>query len=135
MDDHSYRREPGSRIGVLFVGLLLGAVIMTAVWVGVAGNPLSDANEVVFSEIRVADVSEARDSICWSENPARRDARQQCAILALDPEQDVPEPGDRVVVGVTTLRPSRGDQRIQVVYVEPVDRDETEGPSEVFASE
>jgi hypothetical protein len=135
MDDHSYRREPGSRVGVLLVGLLLGAVIMTAVWVGVAGNPLSDANEIVFSDIRVADVSEARDSICWSENPARRDARQQCAILALDPEQDVPEPGDRVTVGVTTLRPTRGDQRIMVVYVAPVDRDETEAPTEPLPTE
>ncbi|MPZ72031.1 MAG: hypothetical protein GEU74_02165 [Nitriliruptorales bacterium] len=121
MDDHTYRREPGSRVGVLIVGLLLGAVIMTAVWVGVAGNPLSDANEVVFREIEVGGVSEERDSICWSDDPDRRDARQQCAILALDPKQNVPAPGDFVLIGVTALRPTRGDQRMQVVYVEPVD--------------
>ena len=120
MDEHSYRREPGSRIGVLLVGLLLGAVIMTAIWVGVAGNPLSDANEVIFREITVADVSEPRDSICWSDDPQRRDATQQCAILALDPEQQIPDPGDLVLVGVVTLRPARGEQRLQVVYAEPV---------------
>ena len=115
--DEDYPRQAGSRIGVLFAGLILGALIMTAVWVAVGGNPLSDVNEVVYQQITVADVTE--DSICWSQDPGRRDAARQCAILAIDPAVEPPRPGDVVVAGVTTLHPQRGDERTQVVYIEP----------------
>ncbi|HVM18464.1 MAG TPA: hypothetical protein VM307_00725 [Egibacteraceae bacterium] len=121
MDD-DYPRHPGSRVGVLLVGLIIGALVMTGVWVGIAGNPLSDVNEVTYQEITVADVTEARDSICWSDDPDRRDATRQCAILALDPAVDPPSTGDVVVIGVTTLRPTRGEERTQVVYLAPVGR-------------
>ncbi len=117
MDDYEPRHEPGSRISVLLVGLIIGALAMTAVWVAVAGNPLSDTNEVTFFDITVASVNETRDSICWSENPRRRDAVQLCAILALDPKARVPEAGDEVTVGVVTLSPPEGSETRHVVYV------------------
>ena len=119
-DEYVPRREPGSRVGVLFAGLIVGAMVMTAVWVGVAGNPLSDANEVVYSEIRVADVNTERDTLCWSEDPGRRDAAQLCAILALDPEIAVPEPGERVLIGLVMLRPPDRETVRQVVYIGPL---------------
>ncbi len=119
--DDEPRHAPGSRFGVLLVGLVVGAVIMTAVWVGVAGNPLSDVNEVVFQQITVADVSEDNDSICWSEDPGRRDATQACAILAIDPKVSLPAQGERVTVGIVTLAPDRGEEITQVVYVAPAD--------------
>ncbi len=117
--DDGPRYGSGSRVGVLLVGLLLGAVIMTAVWVGIAGNPLSDVNEVVYRDITVASVSDEQDSICWSENPGRRDATRACAILALDPAIAPPQEGDHVTIGLTILEPERGEQTTQVVYIAP----------------
>ena len=117
MDDYEPRHESGSRISVLLVGLVIGALALTAVWVAVAGNPLSDANEVTYVDITVASVNETEDSVCWSENPRRRDAVQLCAILALDPKARVPEVGDRVTVGVVSLRPPDGNETRHVVYV------------------
>jgi hypothetical protein len=118
-EDPVYRRESGSRVSVLLVGVLLGAIAMTVVWVVLAGNPLSDLNEVEYREVLVDTVSQ--DRLCWAEEPQRRDTAQQCAILTLDPQQDRPSPGDRVVIGVTTLRPASGQQRIQVVYAVPAE--------------
>ena len=119
MDQDMPRREPGSRVGVLLVGLLLGAIIMTVVWVAIAGNPLSDDNEVVFRDVVISDVTEARDSLCWSEEPQRRDAPQECAILALDPAIDPPQPGDALTIGLVQLRTPDGTEAQQVVHVAP----------------
>ena len=118
-DDYEPRRGAGSRLSVLFVGLVVGALIMTAVWVAVAGNPLSDTNEVIYLPITVGSLNEAGDSICWSENPRRRDSVQSCAILAIDPKARVPKVGDEVTIGVVSLAPPNGNQTRQVVYVLP----------------
>lgn len=126
MDHDMPRREPGSRIGVLFVGLLLGAVIMTVVWIAVAGNPFSDVNEVVFRDVVVSDVTESRDSLCWSQDPQRRDAPQECAILALDPALEPPQPGDALTIGVVQLRTPDGTEAQQVIHVAPVEEGATE---------
>ena len=120
MDDEYQARAAGSRVGVLFVGLVVGALVMTAVWVGIAGNPLSDINEVVYSEVVVADVNAERDTMCWSEDPGRRDAAQLCAILALDPEIEVPQVGDHVLLGLVMLRPPGDEPVRQAVYIAPL---------------
>ena len=117
----THPRAPGSRLNVLLIGLVVGAVIMTGVWLAVAGNPFSDVNEIVYSEVLVDTISQ--DRLCWAEEPQRRDTTQQCAILTLDPQQALPEQGDRVVIGVTTLRPASGEQRVQVVYAAPAEAD------------
>ena len=120
MDDElPPRRQPGSRLGVLLVGIIIGAIAMTAFWIWRAGNPLSTDNEVVFEQIMVADVSPEGDQICWSEEPARRDAEQLCAILALDPAAVPPQPGQTVTIGRAELRPPDADGTTQVVYVGP----------------
>ena len=116
-DDYEPRRGAGSRLSVLLVGLIIGALIMTGVWVALAGNPLSDTNEVTYLPITVGSINEAGDSICWSENPRRRDSVQSCAILALDPKARVPEVGEEVTIGVVSLAPPSGNQTRQVVYV------------------
>lgn len=121
-DEYEPRAAPGSRISVLLVGLVVGAAIMTAVWVGIAGNPLSDENEVVYETITVADVDTDRDTVCWSEDPGRRDAARLCAILALDPELALPEDGDRVVLGLVMLAPPGREPTRQAVFVAPVGR-------------
>ena len=120
MDDElPPRRERGSRVGVLLVGIVIGAVAMTVFWFWRAGNPLSDDNEIAFETITVADVSAEGDQICWSQEPARRDSEQLCAILALDPAATPPQPGQTVTIGRTQLRPPSGDGTTQVVYVGP----------------
>ena len=131
MDQDMPRREPGSRVGVLLVGLLIGAAIMTIVWVLIGGNPLSDSNEIVYREVVVADVTEERDSMCWSQDPQRRDAPQECAILALDPTVESPQPGDALTIGLVQLRPPDGTEAQQVVYAAPAggaDDDATTAP-------
>ena len=120
-DEYIPRREAGSRVGVLFAGLIVGALVMTAVWVGIAGNPLSDDNEVTYEQITVADVSEEGDTLCWSEDPRRRDAAQLCAILALDRVLEVPSPGDTVVIGLVMLAPPDREPVRQIVFVGPPD--------------
>ena len=104
-DEYIPRREAGSRVSVLFAGLIVGALVMTAVWVGIAGNPLSDNNEVVYEDITVTSVNLDRNTVCWSEDPSRRDAGQVCAILALDRAQQPPTPGQDVTVGTVMLAP------------------------------
>lgn len=121
-DDYEPRRTPGSRVSVLFVGLLVGALVMTGVWVGIAGNPLSDLNEVVYEEITITDVDADRDTVCWSEDPGRRDAGQLCAILALDPAIEPPVEGDEVLLGTVMLRPPGKEATRQAVYMAPVGR-------------
>lgn len=128
-DDYEPRRGAGSRLGVLLIGLIVGAMIMTAVWVAVAGNPLSDTNEVTYLPITVGSLNEAGDSICWSENPRRRDAVQSCAILALDPKARVPKVGDQVTIGVVSLAPPGGNQTRHVVYVTPARDDDADAVS------
>ena len=120
-DEYIPRREAGGRVTVLFSGLVIGALVMTAVWVGIAGNPLSDDNEVAYSQITVADVSAEGDTLCWSEDPRRRDAAQLCAILALDRVLEVPRPGDTVVIGLVMLAPPDRDPVRQIVFVGPPD--------------
>lgn len=127
-DDYEPRRQPGSRLSVLLIGLIVGALIMTGVWVAMAGNPLSDTNEVTFLDITVASLNETEDSICWSENPRRRDAVQLCAILGLDPKARVPEVGDEVTVGVVDLLPPTGNETRHVVYVSAPQDDDAPSP-------
>ena len=115
-EEYGEYRAPGSRISVLLVGLLIGAIAATVAWVALAGNPLSDANEVVYETITVADVAPEGDQICWSRNPERRDAERVCAILALDPEVEPPATGDVVTIGRIDLRTPQGDEFRQVVY-------------------
>ena len=110
-------REPGSRLSVLLVGLLVGAIGVTVAWFVLGGNPLSDANKVVYETITVADVAAEGDQICWSRNPDRRDAEQLCAVLAIDPAVSPPAVGDRVTIGRVQLRSPAGDEVRQVVYV------------------
>jgi hypothetical protein len=135
MDDEEYAeyRAPGSRVAVLFVGLLIGAVAATIAWIALAGNPLSDANEVIYETITVADVTAEGDQICWSRNPERRDAERLCAILALDPAVEPPIVGDVVTIGRIDLRPPQGEESRHVVYtgvsVEPA-QDVTEPSTE-----
>ena len=119
MDDEYVPRHQGSRVGVLFAGLIVGALVMTGIWVGIAGNPLSDTNEVVYSQVTVADVSAEGDTLCWSEDPGRRDAAQLCAILALDRVIEVPQPGDNVVIGMVMLHPPDREATRQVVFIGP----------------
>ena len=121
MEQDVPRREPGSRVGVLFVGLLIGAAIMTIVWIVVAGNPLANTNEVVFRDIVVSDVTDDLDSLCWSQDPQRRDAPQECAILALDPALEPPQPGDALTIGVVQLRAPDGTEAQQVIHAVPSD--------------
>ena len=116
-DDYEERRGPGSRISVFLVGLLIGALIMTGVWVGVAGNPLSDVNEVQYFDITVASVNLEKNTMCWSEDPGRRDAGQVCAILALDRADEVPMPGTDVTVGTVELGPPGQEATRHAVYV------------------
>ena len=123
MDHDMPRQASGSRVGVLLVGLLLGAIIMTVVWIAVAGNPFSAANEVLFRDVIVADVTEERDSLCWSEDPQRRDAPQECAILALDPAIEPPQPGDALTIGIVQLRTPDGTEAQQVVHAAPTESD------------
>ena len=127
-DEYEPRHTPGSRISVLMVGLVVGALIMTGVWVGIAGNPLSDENEVVYETITVASIDSDRDTVCWSEEPGRRDAAQLCAILALDPEVEIPEDGDRVVLGLVMLAPPGKEATRQAVYVARVGRSRASEP-------
>ena len=115
-EEYGEYRAPGSRVTVLLVGLLIGAIAATVAWVALAGNPLSDANEVVYETILVADVTPENDQICWSRNPERRDAERLCAILALDPAVTPPEVGDVITIGRTELRTPQGDEFRQVVY-------------------
>lgn len=132
-EEYVEHRGPGSRVAVLLVGLLIGAITATVAWVATAGNPLSDANEVVYETITVADVTPENDQLCWSRNPERRDAERLCAILALDPAVEPPSIGDFVTIGRTELRTPEGDAFRQVVYVrmadEPAD-DATEAATE-----
>lgn len=130
MDDdyEPRRREPGSRLSVLLIGLIVGALIMTGVWVAIAGNPLSDVNEVTFLDITVASLNDTEDSICWSENPRRRDAVQLCAVLGVDPKARVPEVGDEVTVGVVDLQPPAGNETRHVVYVSAAQDDDAPSP-------
>ena len=125
-DDYAPRRASGSRVSVLLIGLLVGAVIMTAVWVAIAGNPLSDVNEVKYTDITVASVNLEKNTVCWSEDPGRRDAGQVCAILALDRSVEVPMPGTDVVIGTVELRPPEGETTRQAVYVSNPEADQEE---------
>jgi hypothetical protein len=128
-DEYIPRREAGSRVGVLFAGLIVGALVMTGVWVGIAGNPLSDNNEVVYSQITVADVSAEGDTLCWSEDPQRRDAAQLCAILALDRVIEVPNPGDTVTIGLVMLAPPDREPVRQIVFIGPRDPSAEDAPA------
>ena len=116
-DYHEPRRAPGSRFSVFLVGLLIGGAVMTAVWVALAGNPLSDTNEVIYENITIANVNLEKNTMCWSEDPSRRDAGQRCAILSLDRSQEPPMPGTRVTVGTVELEPPDEDVTRQAVYV------------------
>lgn len=112
-------REPAPRANPAVAGLVgLGVgVVLTAVALFlVGGNPFSDTNEVVFQQVTIAAIDS--DRICWSQDPQRRDAPLECAVLALDPALAQPEEGDDVVIGVVDLEGPDVEVR-QVVYAAP----------------
>lgn len=104
-------------LGAGLAGLIVGALLAGIGLIAVGGNPFSDANDVVYREIVVSEISDAGDQICWSTEPGRRDAPQECAILAIDPAAAAPEDGERVTVGLVRLKPPVGEGVQQVVYV------------------
>lgn len=116
------RRSAQRRLGrtsYLLIGLAVGLVLaVLLLWV-TRGNPFSSANEVLYSDVVVGSVSDEAGRLCWAEDPDRRDSPQTCAILALDPEIEVPEPGDLVTIGLVELRTPAGDELSQVVHLAP----------------
>lgn len=98
------------------VGIVVGVVLGLILAGLIDDNPFSDANEVIYREITVRSVTANADAICWSAEPTRRDAPQECAILSLDPASNVPREGDRVVVGVVDLRAPDGVTAKQVIF-------------------
>jgi hypothetical protein len=127
--DAEAERSGGSRPGptsYVLIGVLVGLVIgFVLAWL-LGGNPFSQANRVVYTEVVVGSVTEEADQICWAEDPDRRDSPQTCAILALDPEIDVPETGDRVTIGIVELRTPDDAELTQVVYVGPAAAGDTD---------
>jgi hypothetical protein len=113
---------PRTRLGptsYALIGLLVGVLGGFAVaWV-LGGNPFSTTNRVEYREVVVNSVSPDADQICWADDPDRRDSPQTCAILALDPEIEVPGPGDQVVIGLVELAPTDNATFTQVVHVGP----------------
>lgn len=110
--------RPAPALYVL-VGLAIGVLAGFALAWLLGGNPLSAENQVSYTELTVASVSEEGDRLCWAEEPERRDSPLQCAILALDPTADVPEEGNRVVAGLVDLRAPDGTELRQVVHLAP----------------
>ena len=110
-------RAGATPLGAGLAGLIVGALLAGIGLIAIGGNPFSDANDVVYREIVVSEISDAGDQICWSTEPGRRDAPQECAILAIDPAAAAPEDGERVTVGLVRLKPPTGDGVQQVVYV------------------
>ncbi len=121
-DSELERRAPARRLGptsYLLIGLVIGLIAaVVLLWV-TRGNPFSSANEVRYTDVVVGSVSDQADRLCWAEDPDRRDSPQTCAILALDPEIEVPVAGDRVTIGLVELRTPAGDELSQVVHVAP----------------
>ena len=109
----------------LVLGFLLGLVLLFVV----AGNPFSSANEVTFREVVVGSVSPEEDTLCWSQDPDDRDQARTCAILALDPQSEVPAVGDFVTIGVVEIAPPGEESQRQVVYSAPSDAATTQTPS------
>jgi hypothetical protein len=103
--------------GAVIAGFLVAAILLIVI----GGNPFSDTNEVVYRDIVVGSVSPGEDQLCWSDRPGERDAPQECAILTLDPEGEVPEAGDEVTVGLVRLATPDGDQRQQIIFVSDAD--------------
>jgi hypothetical protein len=97
------------------VGLLVGVVLGLVLAGVLAGNPFSDTNRVTYQDIVVGSIEP--DRICWSADPDRRDADQECAILAVDPSLAVPQVGDSVTVGVVPMRAPDGSTFRQVAWV------------------
>jgi hypothetical protein len=120
---------PRQRLGptaLVLIGVLVGALLaIVLLWV-LRGNPFSSVNEVVYSEVIVGSVTDDEDQICWAQDPDRRDSQQECAILALDPELEVPEAGDLVTIGLVRFRTPDDSEFLQVVHVGPA---EAEGAS------
>lgn len=110
----------GSRAGLAaLVGVVAGLVVGFALaWVA-GGNPLADSNQVEFVTVTVASVDD--DRLCWAEEPERRDSPLQCAVLALDPETEPPEEGDRITAGLLALSAPDGTEVRQVVHIGPAD--------------
>jgi hypothetical protein len=121
-EDEVRSAPAGSRLGptsYVLIGLLVGALAaIVLLWV-LLGNPFSSANEVVYTDVVVGSVTAAADQLCWAEDPDRRDSPQTCAILALDPEIAVPEPGDVVTIGLVDFRTPNGAEFQQVVHLAP----------------
>lgn len=102
-------------LGGLVAGLVLGIALA---WL-LAGNPFSSANRVVYTDVVVGSVDEEAPRICWADDPGRRDSDQSCAILSIDPQLEVPQPGDSVTIGIAEVRSPNGTESRQVVHVEP----------------
>jgi hypothetical protein len=103
------------------IGAAIGLVLGFALAWAVGGNPFSDTNEVVYRDVIVGSITEAADQLCWAQDPDRRDSQQECAILALDPALEVPQPGQAVTIGIVEVATPDGDEFTQVVHVAPTD--------------
>jgi hypothetical protein len=120
----------GRRLGptsYILIGLLIGFLgALVLLWV-LRGNPFSTVNEVVYTDVVVGSVTPDEDQLCWAQDPERRDSSQECAILALDPELEVPEAGDLVTIGLVRFRTPDGAEFSQVVHVAAVPADGVQG--------
>lgn len=104
---------------VALIALAVGFVLAALLFVIWQGNPLSSANEVRYMTVTVGSVSDEGDSLCWSADPAERDATRECAILAIDPQSAVPAAGDTVTIGLVQINPPDAEARTQIVFAEP----------------
>ncbi len=120
MSTNSTEAETGRGRGQLaLLALLIGFVLGIMVMFLFTGNPFSSANEVSYMDVTVASIGESDDSLCWSSDPDDRDAPQECAILALDPQQQQPAVGDMVSIGIVEIAPPGQETRTQIVHTAP----------------
>ncbi len=107
------------RGNVGLIAFAVGFLVAIVLFLMLAGNPLSTANEVRYLDVVVGPVSQTSDELCWSTNAEDPVASRTCAILALDPRAPVPREGDEVTLGVVDIRPPDGQEQTQIVYAAP----------------
>ena len=111
----SASRPSRRALRLALVALLVGFVLGVALVWSLGGNPLSTTNEVEYRDVQVAVVDTEGGQICWQEE-IERDSAQQCAILALDPQQSLPGVGDTATLGIVELETPGDDTPRLVVW-------------------